>query len=95
MISLLQLQYFLAMAEEGHLTRTAEKLFVSQSTLSSMISKLENELGVELFDRKNNRMILNKCGERYRKHIAVALNEIETGARAIKNLADGGDISFR
>ena len=63
MISLLQLQYFLAMAEEGHLTRTAEKLFVSQSTLSSMISKLENELGVELFDRKNNRMILNKYGK--------------------------------
>ena len=91
MISLLQLQYFLAMAEEGHLTRTAEKLFVSQSTLSSMISKLENELGVELFDRKNNRMILNKYGKEYREHISAALAEIEAGERRVKSLASAGE----
>jgi len=91
MISLLQLQYFLAMAEEGHLTRTAEKLFVSQSTLSSMISKLENELGVELFDRKNNRMILNRYGEEYKEHITAALAAIETGERRVKSLAGASE----
>ena len=90
MISLLQLQYFLAMAEEGHLTRTAEKLYVSQSTLSSMISKLENELGVELFDRKNNRMVLNEFGKEYRKNIVIALDAIATGERNVKRLAADG-----
>jgi len=87
MISLLQLQYFLAMAEEGHLTRTAEKLYVSQSTLSSMISKLENELGVELFDRKNNRMVLNEYGKEYRKNVVAALGALNTGARNVKRMA--------
>ena len=46
MISLLQLQYFQALAAEQHLTRTAEKLYISQSTLSFTITKLERELGV-------------------------------------------------
>ena len=46
MISLLQLQYFQVLAEEQHLGRSAEKLYISQTTLSTMISKLERELGV-------------------------------------------------
>lgn len=87
MISLLQLQYFLAMAEEGHLTRTAEKLYVSQSTLSSMISKLENELGVELFDRKSNRMVLNECGREYQTAVVEALDALAAGERNIRRLA--------
>ena len=40
MISLLQLQYFCALAKGGSLTSTAEKLFISQSTLSAAITKL-------------------------------------------------------
>ena len=44
MISLLQLQYFQVLAEEQHLTRTAEKLYISQSALNQQLLKLEKEL---------------------------------------------------
>ena len=53
MISLLQLEYFCVLAEVGHMSKAAEKLYISQSTRSTMITKLEKELGVSLFDRKN------------------------------------------
>ena len=62
MISLLQLQYFQVLAEEQHLGRSAEKLYISQTTLSTMISKLERELGVRLFDRNGGSLLLNDCG---------------------------------
>ena len=65
MISLLQLQYFQALAAEQHLTRTAEKLYISQSTLSFTITKLERELGVRLFDRNGGSLRLNECGQKY------------------------------
>ena len=73
MISFLQLRYFQALAEEQHLTRTAEKLYISQTTLSTMISRLERELGVRLFDRQGGGLRLNKCGKEYLQYVNGAL----------------------
>ena len=50
-MELLQLRYFKAVAENESLTQTANKLFISPPSLSSTISRLEKELGTELFDR--------------------------------------------
>lgn len=47
-----QFQYILAVAEHKHFELAAEKCFISQSTLSTMISKFEEELGIKIFDRK-------------------------------------------
>lgn len=47
-----QFQYIIALAEQKHFEKAAEKCFISQSTLSTMISKLEDELGILIFDRK-------------------------------------------
>lgn len=88
MISLLQLQYFCELANELHLTRTAEKLYVSQSTLSIAISKMEQELGVDLFDRKKNRLVLNEYGKKYYQYISPALKQIDDAKSQIQRMKE-------
>lgn len=91
MISLLQLQYFQVLAEEQHLGRSAEKLYISQTTLSSMISKLERELGVRLFDRNGGSLRLNECGQKYLQYVNGALLMLADGESAIKAMGGRGD----
>ena len=93
MISLLQLQYFQALADEQHLGRTAEKLYISQTTLSTMISKLERELGVRLFDRNGGGLRLNECGRRYLQYVNGALLMLADGENTVKALGGQGDSS--
>ena len=59
-MELLQLRYFKMLAEEPHMTRVAEKLHISQSSLSKTIKLLEDELGVKLFDRQGKSLRLNE-----------------------------------
>ena len=56
------LRYFWAVAHEGNLTRTAERLNVSQSALSTQIQKLEAQLGHALFERRGKQLILTEAG---------------------------------
>lgn len=56
------LRYFRAVAREGHLTRAAEKLNVSQSALSSQIRTLEARLGHPLFERQGRKLVLTEAG---------------------------------
>ncbi|ADM10738.1 transcriptional regulator lysR family protein [Parvularcula bermudensis HTCC2503] len=56
------LRYFWAVAHEGNLTRTAERLNVSQSSLSIQIKKLEDRLGMSLFQRRGKQLILTEAG---------------------------------
>lgn len=56
------LQYFWAVAKEGHLTRAAERLRVAQSALSAQIRQLEKELGHELFVREGRKLHLTEVG---------------------------------
>lgn len=67
------LEYFLAIAEEGNMTRAAENLHVTQPTLSKQLRKLEEMLGVELFERANRRMILTDAGLKLRDRARVIL----------------------
>ena len=55
--------YFWRVAKEGHLTRVAEKLHVSQSALSSQIRQLEDRLGEALFERTGRRLVLTETGQ--------------------------------
>ena len=73
-MDLVQLEYFKAVAESGHLTNAAKKLNVAQPALSVSISRLESEVGVPLFDRVGRGIYLNKCGEIYLEHVEQALN---------------------
>jgi LysR family transcriptional regulator, transcriptional activator of nhaA len=62
------LQYFWAVAREGHLTRAAESLHVSQSAVSAQIRRLEESLGCRLFERVGRRMVLTDAGQRALDH---------------------------
>ena len=60
-----QFMYVSMAAECGSFTKAAEKLFITQPALSSYISKLEEELGVRLFDRSVTPLGLTYAGEKY------------------------------
>lgn len=76
-MELSQLRYFKALAENGNLTQTAGKLYISAPALSASISNLEKELGVRLFDRVGRRMFLNSSGILFLKRIDSALSALD------------------
>lgn len=66
--------YFLTIAEEGSLTKAAQKLFVSQPALSQYLRKLEKNLKLKLYERqKNNALVLTPAGVRYHRYCEEAM----------------------
>lgn len=70
--------YFKVLAEMEHMTRAAEKLAVSQPALSRAIMRIEEELGVALFDRNGRSIRLNKFGELFLESTNRIVLELET-----------------
>lgn len=62
-------EYFLTIAQERSLSRAAEKLYLSQSSLSQYLAKLENALGVRLFDRSKTPIQLTEAGRIYQRYL--------------------------
>lgn len=91
MITLQQLTYFRELAKSGHLTCTAEKLYITQATLSNVISNLEKQLGVKLFDRVGRGLQLNEAGEIYYQCVVQALDALEDGQARIDSLLHARD----
>jgi len=61
-MNLKDLEYLVALAEEGHFRRAAERCFVSQPTLSNQIRKLEEELGVVFLERTSRKLLFTDSG---------------------------------
>lgn len=72
------LQIFLTLAETGNLTRTAEKLYLAQPTLSKRLQNMEAELGAPLFLRSKHGVTLTPAGEAARETIQKTVNEFES-----------------
>lgn len=86
-----ELRIFLALTEELHFGRTAERLGISQPGVSEAVRVLESRLGVRLFDRTSRRVGLTSAGEEFRGKLVPALAALE---RVLAETADAsGDIT--
>jgi DNA-binding transcriptional LysR family regulator len=81
------LRYFAAVAQEGNLTRAAERLFVSQPALTKQIRQLENQLGVRLFTRSRAGMTLTPAGQALAGRVPAALAGLDDALREAKAAA--------
>lgn len=86
-MELLQLKYFRESVLTRNFSHTAQKFNVPQSAVSQSIKRLELELGTPLFNRQNNHISPNECGNILFNHVNLALTELEKGIDAIKNPA--------
>ena len=93
-MNLRDLEYLVAVAEERHFHRAAERCFVSQPTLSGQLKKLEQELGILLIERSNRQVAMTEAGLAIVEHARRALAETAAIKDAAKNYQDPmtGDI---
>ncbi len=83
-IALKQLRVFLTVAQERTITAAAEKLYLSKPAVSMALSELEKHLGHRVFDRNNNRLIINEHGRR----LLPLADELLARCNAIEQLFD-------
>jgi DNA-binding transcriptional LysR family regulator len=95
-MELLQLQYFQTVARLEHMTKAAKELRIAQPALSKTIARLEEDLGVPLFDRHSRQIRLNTFGTAFLKKVETALTVLEEGRREVADLAgmERGSISL-
>ena len=72
-----QLNYFRVVARLENMTKAAEELYISQPNLSTSISRLESNLGIQLFQRTRGHIYLTEAGRRFLKHVEAVFAELE------------------
>ena len=90
-----QLRYFTAVAQLQNISRAAELMQVSQSTLSKQIAKLEDEMGTMLFDRNGKKIQLNAAGMLFNEYATRILKESKSLKEDIKLASLSGGITIR
>lgn len=95
-IELRHLTYFLAVAEELHFRRAADRLFISQPGLSRQIKQMEDNLGITLFERTNKKVILTKAGKYLKEEVSLLLKNLNDNLNHAQLIHEGmeGQISF-
>lgn len=76
-MELLQLKYFKTVAEIGKISDAAKSLFISAPALSTSISRLEREMGMDLFDRSNNKITLNRQGQIFLRYVNQVFSTLD------------------
>jgi DNA-binding transcriptional LysR family regulator len=88
-VDLRQLRYFIAVAEEGHITRAAEKLGIQQPPLSRLIRNVERDLDVRLFTRRPRGVELTEAGRAFYREASGVLAGLENAVETTKSTARG------
>lgn len=91
-----QLEYFQVLAKIQHMTKAAELLSISQPALSRSIARLEDELGVPLFERQGRSIRLNRYGELFVQRVHNIMREYQIGLTEIQQIVDPnhGEVSL-
>src|SRR4051794_14617758 len=88
-MELRHLRYFIAVAEEGHVTRAAQRLGMQQPPLSQQIRALERELGVQLFRRKPRGVELTDAGKTFLERAREILDDVDRAFATTRRTARG------
>lgn len=80
--TLRQLQYFIAVAEDGTVSGAAQSLSISQSAVTEAIQELENDLGVRLFERHRRGLTITHKGHQFYRHAARILADVSDARRS-------------
>lgn len=91
-----QLEHFRVVARTEHFTKAAEQLNMTQPALSRSIGRLEEELGIQLFDRPGRTVQLNKFGRKFLVRVDKAFQEINQGKQELLQMNDpySGSVSL-
>ncbi len=89
-------RYFVALAEDLHFRKAAERLFISQPALSRQIKEMENGLGIQLFERHNRKVALTKAGLFLQTELSQHMKGLDQIVQQAKLLEEGflGDLKL-
>ena len=88
-MELRHLRCFLAVAEELHFARAAERLHIEQSPLSRAIKELEEDLGAQLFVRTTRSTRLTRAGKLFLEHVPRVFTALQQARDSVKAAANG------
>jgi LysR family transcriptional regulator, regulator for metE and metH len=94
-LDLRDLELLDALADARTLTAAAKSLYVSQPALSQRLTKMEDKLGVRLFDREGRRLVVNPAGRRMLAASRLVLAELRSAERDVRDIRDGANRRVR